>query len=874
MNDIKDRELLAFSNATNLEWQFMIDTDEKKGAKLNALLTPESFVRKDSENVDEVEYIYCNTKLSENENLTPEQIEQGLEKMQNSAGVLMNYLEECDKNSNEGNFLKDWEVVYGADNYKVVADYLDIQKKIFEEKLSEELSKQELDKVLEIFSYKSREEVEGKASIKKKVDFAVKLVSNVTEALGFYFNFSIEINGEKIIKKISEELSKSILEELIKKTNCVPAVALYNCLSGGNMKNISLGSEIGGKAVKEINKTNLDLSLLDDTNVRLTHELEMANTGFKTVAFRKEGKIVIAFKNEKIKNRELLPSEIDYLNIVYNSIRKEYPNEEIIFTGYEGGGDLSVLSLFLSEKSLATSFYSSKLEEFKGFINFTPEDFDKKYKSGLNIEVEGRLSQTIGKDVLKALLFSLIVRGAIKGFSQSLISGNIYAILSVIPFLVVKGFLDMNKDKEIKEQYEFLQGKELDFVSKKKGDIEGYIKEKFFETKFIYVNTKDGKSIKLEKDTYLYYKFGLDGKDIVNKKEITGDGKDSEHYLIYLSRNNDSLYNENGNDLDKNTSFEEKEYLILSKDEEGVFISSGILKDRTYHRGIDTRRTFIKELTEPKELLKFRMLCSVMFVTGKLQRGYEKNIDKLSFLYVNGSKVDKIEGKGFPTGDIVPYGEENGYIPLNEYIFLPFIGTDGNIKDNIRQDYLKNAFKDIVRGTLGTNKKHNFHNDNVDEGIFELFEKDRNDKGIYIVNASNGRNRLDESSHIYFYNKIKEEILKDDLYKQFYTMEVGLVSENSLKKFGKMFWGTLGVDVDYTESPAVKKIKFEFKDGEMHYGFDNNSLLSREDYAFDVEGKLKYSGKTKGSSDFNGINSQDGLNKKEILENVDIELQV
>jgi hypothetical protein len=114
VSNIKDSELLTFSNATNLDWQFVALTDneskdslknnnKKKSYIIKDILTPESFVR---EYKDENGIVQRTEKIYDS-----------IEEMQNSAGVLMNYLEECDKNSNEGNFLKDWEVVYGADNY-------------------------------------------------------------------------------------------------------------------------------------------------------------------------------------------------------------------------------------------------------------------------------------------------------------------------------------------------------------------------------------------------------------------------------------------------------------------------------------------------------------------------------------------------------------------------------------------------------------------------------------------------------------------------------------------------------------------------------------------------------------------------------------
>ncbi len=105
---ILDKEFLTFCNAANLDWQY---ASLVAGRKLHELLSPEKFVRKYDDG--RTEDVYKN-----------------ISEMQNSAGVLMNYLEECGKNSGEGDFLKNWKVVYGADSYKLYTDYLDEVKEI------------------------------------------------------------------------------------------------------------------------------------------------------------------------------------------------------------------------------------------------------------------------------------------------------------------------------------------------------------------------------------------------------------------------------------------------------------------------------------------------------------------------------------------------------------------------------------------------------------------------------------------------------------------------------------------------------------------------------------------------------------------------
>ena len=123
--EITHKELLTFSNLTNLEWEFTeikVDSDDGDEARdedqsqykpLVDLLTPEEFAIRDEEG--EVErYIYGEDEYGNHEE------EKGLIQMRQKAGIAMEYLEK-----DEGDFLKEWEVIYGADKYKIIEDYLD-----------------------------------------------------------------------------------------------------------------------------------------------------------------------------------------------------------------------------------------------------------------------------------------------------------------------------------------------------------------------------------------------------------------------------------------------------------------------------------------------------------------------------------------------------------------------------------------------------------------------------------------------------------------------------------------------------------------------------------------------------------------------------
>ena len=131
---INHKELLTFSNLTNLEWEFVnleaIKEGESKdiigggltaddvSTQLKDLLTPEVFARRNAEGKIE-RYIYMN--VEDKDNVSAEEKQQGIIEMRKEAGIAMEYLEKWQqstkpgkpKGTDEGSFIGDWEVVYG-----------------------------------------------------------------------------------------------------------------------------------------------------------------------------------------------------------------------------------------------------------------------------------------------------------------------------------------------------------------------------------------------------------------------------------------------------------------------------------------------------------------------------------------------------------------------------------------------------------------------------------------------------------------------------------------------------------------------------------------------------------------------------------------
>ncbi|MTI59479.1 MAG: hypothetical protein FH762_05730 [Firmicutes bacterium] len=100
---INHKELLTFSNLTNLEWQFVDlepqDEENENGKivkvydKTNSLLTPESFARKDARGKIEKYQYMENVDVKRGEKVMKEDKKEGLFKMRQKAGIAMEYLE-------------------------------------------------------------------------------------------------------------------------------------------------------------------------------------------------------------------------------------------------------------------------------------------------------------------------------------------------------------------------------------------------------------------------------------------------------------------------------------------------------------------------------------------------------------------------------------------------------------------------------------------------------------------------------------------------------------------------------------------------------------------------------------------------------------
>ncbi|MGM0502337.1 MAG: LysM peptidoglycan-binding domain-containing protein [Bacillota bacterium] len=362
--NITHREFLTFSNLTNLEWQFAdLVSEDKNGKKaydkiVKLLSTPESFVKYNAES-NSYTYPYLENKTGKNITLSDKETEKGLAQMRSKAGIAMEYLEKAEQDNAEASLIKDWEVIYGADNYKIVKDFYD---DLYEVMCKNDPSLDPDDK-----PYDSRAKVEAAEEaiisfecISKGISIASKIVPRAIE---FKFadktlNFKAFDDSDKALKELTEAATGKFLSTLkidqlengiengiamLDGSRKHWSLALFNYpaklidkVSKGKTKHYKADLEQGfdQEAIKESNlyKNNQQL---DAGKISFIKKLNMKDTGFRVAAFKNDNhEIVIAYQKKEDKTKKLLPEELDLLKLVHTKISFEHEDCNIRFVGY------------------------------------------------------------------------------------------------------------------------------------------------------------------------------------------------------------------------------------------------------------------------------------------------------------------------------------------------------------------------------------------------------------------------------------------------------------------------------------------------------------------------------------------------------------
>ena len=232
--NVTHKELLTFSNLTNLEWEFVdleaikegdiLETVPDEVVQLNNLLNnPDIFYREYDDGVRVYRYGTSDDGIFLDE-------QEGLKELRQEAGIAMEYLEHTGEDE-EGEFLTEWQVIYGADNYKVVEDYLNEKwSKICDglNSITDENEISEEDKELPF----SREDVEEAEEKEARIRLGIQGMSFVFSCVtaGFGLTKLSSINLEGIIKSFFKSL---VQNTYMSEEHTVLEVILYLHIEAG-----------------------------------------------------------------------------------------------------------------------------------------------------------------------------------------------------------------------------------------------------------------------------------------------------------------------------------------------------------------------------------------------------------------------------------------------------------------------------------------------------------------------------------------------------------------------------------------------------------------------------------------------------------------
>ncbi|MTI59472.1 MAG: hypothetical protein FH762_05695, partial [Firmicutes bacterium] len=753
-NKINHKELLTFSNLTNLDWHFAdLKPTKKKDKngntisvykKLNSLLTPDSFAREKTD---------PKTKRKKNVNIygTDSQgnylgKDEGLAEMRQHAGIAMEYLEKWqDKGNKEGSFMGEWEVVYGADSYKVATDYLDyIYRQSIKGKTKQEttLSHEEIMREMEV---PSREEVEETEEHIENIEFGV----NCAEKLLSLVIWKKKLNSSGKVKKVTKEVlsgvSSNELKELAKKIE-IPSIKLFMLAYLNKSSGLGMTKDLGKEIAQDYQQNLAEKTrvqgyediLEENIKVKITQSLKMHDTGFRVLVLKKGDDIVISYQGKKTPQRKILPEDLDYLQIVYDKIKREHykKNTKIRFTGFEGGADLGFInSLFADEKdeSRASLFYN-KIDVLKGFIDFTPEDIDKEYIGNISIIVVSE-AKGITNKMAENAFYSLLLLGAAKtvtvtaATSTLLVAGVIIILIGILS-VVKKVLKDICTEKTYKRLQElgFVATDEL--VKKLLGDnlVQGYITDEFYEnSNYVefpirqYPDSKgnikcelllsedepvqftlptplanNNNTIKIKKEDAFYLLLNMEKNEIVKEDYsfTLQNQKVKFEYLFYRRSiaKTETVHNAIYGPQEE-TVGRIDQYWGLVKNEDGYYEIQGTFKKDS---NPPKKRVFgdvpynvlLKE--EEEEIAKYNMLVNLMEITAAIQRNYiEKKEDIFEFIYPENNKPVVVQE--IPT--ISQNTEKDEY---NEFFFMPYLDEDGIISQELRPEYIASVFKSSV----------------------------------------------------------------------------------------------------------------------------------------------------------------------------------
>ncbi|WP_294725773.1 DUF4280 domain-containing protein [uncultured Fusobacterium sp.] len=637
--------------------------------------------------------------------------------LRKAAPLIMEYFDrykESKKNKNhEGAFLEEWEVIYGGDNYKIGVDTIkDWSKKIIEKGASPKSIEEKIP---------SREDIEKTIGSIEIGQFIIHFIDNKV------FNAIMDILG---LKNNPQELSNLVIERI--KESFIP-----------NKEKII--KEILEKGIEKLNE-NINIPLEMMINVRLTGK-EIAVTICKN---EKKQIIAIAFRDNNYLdelNEDLiegiLPKQVFILDCLYNKLKEENKDYEIIFTGCGNAGKLAnILGIYFLEES--RSFNNERPDNLASLPIFSLKDLTKDLKK-LTYYTYIEYSDKIKNETL--ISFAVCAIGIFL-FKEKAVFNSIIFLFGLIKTIIMGNIENTKKEKFI------LKLEEIGILTKE--DIMANISDEILNETKKY-NYKGTLIPKISLQTYLHLaalEF-LYGYDILSSTENEVTFSFSGQLLyVKLENNNISSIREVISGQDEN----QERYLNINDE---LFTVGMVLK-------------------------------SFLITMKKIQDNYKKiNNDSNTLLgyYFENNKIQEL--KSLPIEKAEEKTKENKKEEeakkqkekLNlEMLYAPYIIKDKKFTDELDKNYIRSCIRscfsleDIKFNTLNIEIKDEEYsipccspsktkNEDLDNFILEVCEK-------------KGKNILCETHYLNVMERIKKDL---ELVESSYILEDGKHDIGTLK---------------------------------------------------------------------------------------------
>lgn len=306
--------------------------------------------------------------------------------LQEEAPIIMEYYDRLQYGNKEGEFLKDWEIIYGGDFYEILLDYFILMKSDIEKKNKEDkdLEISIISSPIEKYNFKInqnfvfREDITEKKETKQKINFAFDLLTSIlpTEELkAFISTKSIRVGDG--LGNFSVPLTKALTGKTI-----------YENVTSENLMNQFY--ELSNPKNKKDNILGeLDVNIsLDIIDIKVTIA-KKKNTNDFIVAFNSSS------DNNFINDLKKGALNLDLLtfNALISTIVKKHTNNSeanVYFTGFGDGAILST-ACFLMIDSLDSNgnkkidninyrnkaFIGNEFYDFLSMISFDLYDIEK-----------------------------------------------------------------------------------------------------------------------------------------------------------------------------------------------------------------------------------------------------------------------------------------------------------------------------------------------------------------------------------------------------------------------------------------------------------------------------------------------------------------